>query len=113
MEGRLPESVLKRPKQAYRAPVAKSFFSSSPHIYVNELLSEKGLKETGLFNPEMVQKLTKKIKENQTATEIENMALAGILSTQLLYHQFITGKRYRPEITELKNLRTFMDQTSK
>ena len=52
MEGRLPESVLKRPKQAYRAPIANSFLSSSPHIYVNELLSENGLKETGLFNPE-------------------------------------------------------------
>jgi asparagine synthase (glutamine-hydrolysing) len=111
MEGRLPESVLKRPKQAYRAPIAKSFFSSPPHIYVNELLSEKGLKETGLFNPEMVQKLTKKIKENQTATEIENMALAGILSTQLLYHQYITGKRYRPELPGLNNCRIINDQT--
>jgi asparagine synthase (glutamine-hydrolysing) len=113
MEGRLPESVLKRPKQAYRAPIANSFFSSSHHIYVSELLSEKGLKETGLFNYEAVQKLSGKIKENQLATEVENMALAGILSTQLLYHQYITGKRYRPEIPELRNLRTMIDQTLK
>lgn len=105
MEGRLPESVLKRSKQAYRAPIANSFFSSSHHIYVNDLLSEKGIKETGLFNAEAVLKLTKKIRENHTATEIENMALAGILSTQLLYHQFITGKRYRPELEELRDCR--------
>jgi asparagine synthase (glutamine-hydrolysing) len=111
MEGLLPESVLKRPKQAYRAPIAKSFFSSSHPIYVNELISDNGLKETGLFNPVAVQNLIKKIKENQIVTEIENMALAGILSTQLLYHQFITGKHYRPEITELKNLRTIINQT--
>jgi asparagine synthase (glutamine-hydrolysing) len=110
MEGRLPESVLKRPKQAYRAPIANSFFSSSHHIYVNELLSEKGLMETGLFDPIAVHKLTTKIKENQTATEIDNMALAGILSTQLLYHQFITGKRYRPEMQELNNCRVTDDR---
>ncbi len=110
MEGRLPESVLKRSKQAYRAPIASSFFSSSHHIYVNDLLSAKGIKETGLFNAEAVQKLTKKIKENSLATEVENMALAGILSTQLLYHQYITGKRYRPELEELKNCRVIDDR---
>ncbi|MBN2762690.1 MAG: asparagine synthase (glutamine-hydrolyzing) [Bacteroidales bacterium] len=110
MKGRLPESVIKRSKQAYRAPIANSFFSSSHHMYVNELLSEKGLKETGLFNPDAVQKLTGKIKQNPMATEIENMALAGILSTQLLYHQYITGKRYRPELEELKNCRVIDDR---
>ena len=39
------------------------------------------------------------------------MALAGILSTQLLYHQYITGKHYRPELPKLKNCR-IIDQTS-
>jgi asparagine synthase (glutamine-hydrolysing) len=113
MDGRLPDRTLKRPKQAYRAPIAQSFFASSKISYVNELLSEKGLTETALFKPEPVQKLIRKIKENQVVTEIDNMALAGILSTQLLYHQYITGKYYRPEINELKNVRTITDQTSK
>ena len=49
MEGRLPESILKRPKQAYRAPIANSFFSSSHSLYVNELLSEKGIERNRTF----------------------------------------------------------------
>jgi len=110
MAGRLPESILRRSKQAYRAPIAGSFFLYAHHMYVNDLLSEKGVKETGLFNPDAVQKLTRKIKENPIVTEIDNMALAGILSTQLLYHQFITGRRYRPELTELKNCRVIDDR---
>ena len=113
MNGRLPDRILKRPKQAYRAPIAPSFFASSKTNYAGELLSEKGLAETGLFKPEPVQKLLKKIKENQVVTEIDNMALAGILSTQLLYHQYISGKYPKPEISELKNVRTLNDQTTK
>jgi asparagine synthase (glutamine-hydrolysing) len=109
MSNRLPESVLKRPKQAYRAPVSKSLLASGNHLYVSELLSEKGLKETGLFNPLQVKKLKDKIRESDMATEIDNMALAGILSTQLLHHQFVAGNRYKPEPTPLTNCRTIIN----
>ncbi|MBN1414622.1 MAG: asparagine synthase (glutamine-hydrolyzing) [Bacteroidales bacterium] len=112
MNGRIPTSVLKRPKQAYRAPVVKSFFSSS-HLYVNELLSDRGLKETGLFNSKQVQKLVAKVKENKVVTEIDNMALAGILSTQLLYTQYISRRGYNPELPELLNCKTIIDHSSK
>jgi len=111
MKDRLPASVLNRPKQAYRAPVAGSFFSSSNYLYVNELLSEKGLHKTGVFDSRAVQKLCNKIKGNQLITEIDNMALAGILSTQLLYHQYIISNRFRPVISDLINCRT-IDQSS-
>jgi asparagine synthase (glutamine-hydrolysing) len=113
MDGRLPESVLKRPKQAYRAPIVNSFFSSSSPSYVKELLSEKAIGETGLFNIAFVNKLLNKIKENQLITEIDNMALAGILSTQLLYYQYIAQRSYRPKLQELANCRRIIDFTTK
>jgi len=113
MEGRLPESVLKRPKQAYRAPIVNGFFTSPPPPYVTELLSEEKIKETGIFNFAVVQKLLNKIKENQLVTEIDNMALAGILSTQLLYYQYIAKSHYRPELQVLYNCRKIIDFTAK
>jgi asparagine synthase (glutamine-hydrolysing) len=113
MDGRLPESVLKRPKQAYRAPIVNSFFSSSPPPYVSELLSESKLQETGIFNFGVVQKLLNKIKENQLITEIDNMALAGILSTQLLYFQYIAKNLYRPKLQKLSNCKKIIDFTAK
>jgi asparagine synthase (glutamine-hydrolysing) len=110
MRGKLPEKIINRPKQAYRAPAGNCFFTSGED-YVSELLSKQGLNETGIFRYEMVQKLIEKITQNQQATEFENMALAGILSTQLLYHQYISPKRFRPEPSELKNCFTFIDLT--
>jgi asparagine synthase (glutamine-hydrolysing) len=105
MDKKLPEKVLKRSKQAYRAPMASSFFSKSASEYVNDLLSEKGIKNTGLFNYDLVERLLQKTRAGTLVTEIENMALSGIISTQLLYHQFIIGDSYRPSFPVLENCR--------
>ncbi len=50
MHNRLPDSVLKRPKQAYRAPIAGSFLSTPARDYVMDLLSEQGIAQTGIFS---------------------------------------------------------------
>ncbi len=103
MSGRLPESVLKRPKQAYRAPVANSFLSAPAKEYVMELLSEKDIKQSGIFQHSSVQKLLDKISNGAMATEMENMALAGIISSQLIYHQYILKDSFRPSVSILNN----------
>jgi len=96
MEGRLPEKVVKRPKQAYRAPVASSLTSSQAPEYLREVLSPEMLSKFGIFNPVTVEKLLGKMGEGKTVTENENMALAGILSTQILMDMFVSGnKPYR------------------
>ncbi|MEP7255454.1 MAG: asparagine synthase (glutamine-hydrolyzing) [Ferruginibacter sp.] len=88
--GIIPGSITKRSKQAYRAPITGSFFNSAAPAYVEELLSESKLKTFGLFNPGKVKSLIEKIKNNpQNVSEIDQMAIAGILSTQLLYSMFI------------------------
>jgi asparagine synthase (glutamine-hydrolysing) len=111
MYGRLPLSVLKRPKQAYRAPVARAFFSSAGREYTDDLLGENGIRRTGIFSYPAIQKLKEKVGSSTLVTEIENMALAGIISTQLLYHQYLLNDmRYKPSLLTLKNIHIQYEQ---
>jgi asparagine synthase (glutamine-hydrolysing) len=110
MDNRLPDSVLKRPKQAYRAPISGSFLSSPAKEYVLELLSEQDINHTGMFSSSAVQKLLQKISMGEMVTEMENMALAGIISSQLMYHQYILKDSFRPSAPGLINCRIIHEQ---
>jgi len=87
----IPSSIVKRAKQPYRAPISSCFFGDSRPAYVNELLSENALKQTGYFDHRKVLRLIKKAGYlgSGALSERENMALVGILSTQLSDYQFI------------------------
>ena len=88
----IPESVIRRPKQPYRAPDAKSFFySESPRTpdYVDELLSEKRVAQNGVFNSKAVGQLVRKAKDGKLIGVKDNMALVGVLSTHVLIDKFI------------------------
>ncbi|MGC9354749.1 MAG: asparagine synthase-related protein, partial [Mariniphaga sp.] len=89
MKGRLPEEILNRSKQAYRAPILSSFLGGDAPEYVQDLISIKSIKEAGIFNPESVSRLLVKMKSGKAYSEVDNMALTAIISTQLLYQQFI------------------------
>jgi asparagine synthase (glutamine-hydrolysing) len=91
MDGRLPDQVVHRPKQAYRAPVASSLTSSKAPEYLREVVSPEMLNKFGIFNTGSVEKLLGKMEEGKAATENENMAVAGILSTQILMDIFASG----------------------
>lgn len=89
----VPSSVRNRPKQPYRAPDAVSFFNPSTgkarQPYVEELLSAEVVRDYGIFDPDAVQKLVAKAKAGRASSFLDNAALVGILSTQLLNSQFI------------------------
>ncbi len=94
----VPLPVLARAKQPYRAPDAKCFVAASGtrnqhehHGYVEELLSPRRLREDGMFQPEAVQRLLNKVKSGAPLGIKDNMALVGILSTQLLIDRFVRG----------------------
>jgi len=91
MKGRLPEKVIERPKQAYRAPVVSSLLSPNAPDYFRELLSPSRITEFGFFKEDSVEKLIKKITSGRVTTETDNMAISGILSTQILADLFISG----------------------
>ena len=91
MDGRLPDQVVHRPKQAYRAPVASSLTSPQAPEYLREAISPEMLSKFGIFNPLSVEKLMVKMRTGKVITENDNMALAGILSTQILMDMFVAG----------------------
>lgn len=86
----IPPSIIKRPKQPYRAPIRQVFFSQK-NSYVDELLSKEYLTKTGYFNTQKTSFLVNKFRKTDQfiASETQSMALVGILSTQILHHQFI------------------------
>lgn len=105
MAGKIPDSILKRNKQAYRAPIHTSFFGQGAPAYVVDMLSAESLKRFDCFDAEKVSKLVEKYRNGSTISEIDNMALAGILSTQLVNLQFIERNEFNSGESNLANLR--------
>lgn len=95
--GVVPENIRKRPKQPYRAPIKESFWTDEPGSFVDDLLSEGAIKQSGYFDAKKVSFLCRKFTRDskQAANEVQNMAMIGILSTQLLHQQFVED--FRPE----------------
>jgi len=93
MKGKIPESIRNRPKQAYRAPINSSFFGLRDTAYVESLLNPKTIDAYGVFDSSASSALIRKIKTSGQASEVENMALTAIISTQLFYQFFILGNQ--------------------
>jgi asparagine synthase (glutamine-hydrolysing) len=86
----LPEAIWHRPKRPYRAPIHRSFFpGGQPLEWVADLLSPAQIEAAGCFQPQAVAALLKKIQRLGTLSESDDMALAGLLSTQLVHRQFV------------------------
>jgi asparagine synthase (glutamine-hydrolysing) len=94
MIGRLPEEILNRPKQAYRAPILSSFLGVDAPDYIKEVLSAESLLNAGIFSVDSISKLLVKMNSGKSYSEIDNMALTAVISTQLLYNQFIRNFKY-------------------
>lgn len=90
----VPESILRRPKQPYRAPDAQSFVQDDRPEYVDEVLGPEAVEAAGIFHPEGVRRLMTKMKKlrDKTPSNADNMALVGVLSTQLLHHRLVKDK---------------------
>lgn len=99
--GKIPASITTRSKQPYRAPIATSFFNSGAPSYISDILSSKCLDAYGLFNAQKVSILVNKISMQKNISEVDQMAIAGILSTQLLYKMFIKN----PILPHIQNIR--------
>jgi len=62
------------------------------------MLSTANLKKAGLFDAEKVSRLVAKYRNAgpQLNSEVQNMAIMGILSAQLVYHHFIENSCLQP-----------------
>ncbi len=100
MRGLLPEKIVRRHKQPYRAPIAQVFLGEQAPDYVEALLSQEALRESGIFDSKAVSLLLRKGRERGTLSETEGMALVAVLSTQLLYHHFV--RHFPPKLPPLR-----------
>ena len=85
---RLPASIVSRWKNPYRAPIHKALLNSNLNL-IKEYCSEESLKKSGLFDATKVLRLINKLEKSVAAGEFDEMALVGILSTQIIHKTFI------------------------
>lgn len=90
----LPDSVVNRAKQPYRAPITQCFGENSKSIAFSTI-SRGAIEEFGYFDPERVAGLLKKLTRlpDGTTSARDDMALVGIVSLQLIHHHFIGTSR--------------------
>ena len=109
----LPNMIWQRPKRPYRAPIHHSFFGPQAPEYVRDLLSVGSLQAAGLFNPSAVGQLVAKARRVDHLSEMDDMALAGILSTQLLLHSFIQNFKISPPLTHADDVKVCQGKRAK
>lgn len=88
----VPPSILRRKKQPYRAPDALSFVMPGTAEWIDDLLSERAVRDAGVFEPGAVAALWGKCKGKAGQTQFsntDNMALVGVISTHLLHEQMV------------------------
>jgi asparagine synthase (glutamine-hydrolysing) len=92
MKDELPPEITARVKQPYMAPDSNSFVQPDSPAYIEEMLSERAILRAGIFNPDSVTKMKEKCKRLSHAhlSFKDNMSFIGILSTQVLFEQYIT-----------------------
>ena len=82
----LPDDILQRTKQPYRAPDSASFFfDGQPLDYVADLMGEASLREAGYFDAAAVGRLFDKCRAGRATGFADNQAFVGVLSTMLLH----------------------------
>jgi len=84
--GRLPQTVLDRPKQPYRAPDATCFLGDAPPDYVEAVLSATDLAKMPFLDTATASKLVAKLRRSAAAaiSPRENQAFMLLLSLSLL-----------------------------
>jgi len=82
----LPEKVLRRAKKPFRAPINKVIFKNHS---LDSYVAEDNLEQYGIFDSTRVQKFVDILRMKRQPSEIDNMGLIGILSSQILHRQFI------------------------
>ena len=91
----IPQAIAARRKHPYRAPVVSAFVGDGAPDFVGELLSPDSLERTGIFAVAPVRDLVARctLSSSRGVGETDEMALVGVLSTQLLHDRFVADPR--------------------
>jgi asparagine synthase (glutamine-hydrolysing) len=85
----LPADIRQRAKRPYRAPISAAFGGDDAPEYVASLLAPAAIAAAGYFNPVAVSRLLAKFRSGAVIGENDDMALVGILSTQIWHERFV------------------------
>ena len=69
------------------------------------MLSETYTKRTGIFNYQSLSVVLSRIKKTGITSEMDDMLLTAVISTHLLYHQFVEGQNSEYLKRKLSNLK--------
>ncbi len=108
--GIVPDEVVRRAKQPYRAPDALSFVGADAPAWVADAVSPEAVRRAGVFAVEGVDRLWRKCQASGGSAPLsnaDNMALVGVLSTGLLHEQLV---RRAPERATGLRFQTFVDR---
>jgi len=89
MEDILPNEIITRRKAGFGLPV-RSWLRNELREMIGDLLSEKRVRERGLFQPDAVRQL---VLENQTGVRDHTFTLWSILTLELWQQTFIDVPR--------------------
>lgn len=89
----VPDDIILRPKQPYRAPDAGSFFMPDQAAWFDEVMAEPTIAAAGVFEPSLVAGLLAKCRRTggENMSNTDNMRLLTTISTQLTHEFFIVG----------------------
>jgi asparagine synthase (glutamine-hydrolysing) len=99
----VPEEIVRRPKQPYRAPDAASFFTAGVPDWLSEVTSPQAVASAGVFEPGVVAGLLAKCARTggQAMSNTDNMRTLAVVSTQLIYRQFVADDAWAGPAHEL------------
>jgi asparagine synthase (glutamine-hydrolysing) len=90
--GVIHAAILQRKKQPYRAPDALSFAGPAGNEWIEEVASSRAIAAAGIFNAPAARQLLEKCRAKAASGQFsnaDNMAVVGMLSTQLLHAELI------------------------
>jgi asparagine synthase (glutamine-hydrolysing) len=89
----VPDDILHRPKQPYRAPDAACFFTPGRPAWFDAVMAEGAIASARVFQPSLVAGLLAKCERTggQNMSNTDNMRVLAIVSTQLTHEYFIAG----------------------
>ena len=73
------------------------------------MLSEEFFNQVGIFNFLSVKSILARIEKSGTSTEVDNMLITFIISTHLLYDQYINKNNRRFKPAKLANIKIVED----
>lgn len=87
----LPARVARRRKQPYRAPIREAFGGTGPGGGpLDALLEPEAIARAGVFDADKVSHLRRRLRAGHTLGEVQSMAVALVLTTQLLHERFVS-----------------------